>query len=221
MAQGDVTITVVGNLVAAPELRFTPNGAAVASFRVASTPRRYNSATNQWEDGEPMFLTCNAWRQMAEHINASLDKGTRVIVTGRLRQRSYETQNNEKRTVFELEVDEIGPSLRYVTASLQRDPGTGAPQARPAQAAPAAAPQGGFGGAGWQPNPMQGQGSVAPPIGGAPQGGAGGYQQVPSYPATAPGQPVVAPGGAEPAADPWQQADNYGQPDLDSGNPPF
>jgi single-strand DNA-binding protein len=120
MAAGDVTITVIGNLTDDPELRFTPSGAAVAKFRVASTPRFLDKQTNEWKDGEPLFLTCNVWRQAAENVAESLQRGARVIVSGRLRQRSYETREGEKRTVFELEVDEIGPSLRYATAKVQK-----------------------------------------------------------------------------------------------------
>ena len=125
MAQGDVNITVVGNIVADPELRFTQTGAAVATFRVASTPRRYDSQTNQWVDGEALFLSCNIWRQAAENVAETLTKGMRVIVTGRLRQRSYESREGEKRTVMELEVDEVGPSLRYATAQVNRNPREG------------------------------------------------------------------------------------------------
>src|SRR5690242_21804584 len=120
MAAGDVTITVIGNLTDDPELRFTPSGAAVAKFRVASTPRFLDRQTNEWKDGEPLFLACNIWRQAAENVAESLQRGARVIVTGRLRQRTYETREGEKRTVMELEVDEIGPSLRYATAKVQK-----------------------------------------------------------------------------------------------------
>ena len=120
MAAGDVTITVVGNLTDDPELRFTPSGAAVARFRVASTPRFLDRQTNEWKDGEPLFLQCQVWRQAAENAAESLHRGARVIVTGRLRQRSYETREVEKRTVMELEVDEVGPSLRYATAKVQK-----------------------------------------------------------------------------------------------------
>jgi single-strand DNA-binding protein len=120
MAAGDVTITVVGNLTDDPELRFTPSGAAVARFRVASTPRYLDRQTNEWKDGEPLFLQCQVWRQAAENVAESLQRGARVIVTGRLRQRTYETREGEKRTVFELEVDEVGPSLRYATAKVQK-----------------------------------------------------------------------------------------------------
>jgi single-strand DNA-binding protein len=117
---GDTTITIIGNLTDDPELRFTPSGAAVAKFRVASTPRFMDRASGEWKDGEPLFLACNIWRDAAEHVAESLQRGTRVIVTGRLRQRSYETREGEKRTVIELEVDEIGPSLRYATAKVQK-----------------------------------------------------------------------------------------------------
>ncbi len=120
MAAGDITITVIGNLTDDPELRFTPSGAAVAKFRVASTPRFMDRATNEWKDGEPVFLSCTVWRQAAENVAESLQRGARVIVSGRLRQRSYETKEGEKRTVMELEVDEIGPSLRYATAKVQK-----------------------------------------------------------------------------------------------------
>jgi single-strand DNA-binding protein len=117
---GETTITVVGNLTDDPELRFTPSGAAVAKFRIASTPRTMDRQSNEWKDGEPLFLACNVWRDAAEHVAESLQRGARVIVQGRLRQRSYETREGEKRTVYELEVDEIGPSLRYATAKVQK-----------------------------------------------------------------------------------------------------
>jgi len=117
---GDTTITVIGNLTDDPELRFTPSGAAVAKFRVASTPRFMDKASGEWKDGEPLFLSCTVWRQAAENVAESLQRGARVIVSGRLKQRSYETREGEKRTVIELEVDEIGPSLRYATAKVQK-----------------------------------------------------------------------------------------------------
>jgi single-strand DNA-binding protein len=120
MAQGDVTLTVIGNLTDDPELRFTPSGAAVANFTVASTPRILDKATNEWKDGDALFLRCSVWRQAAENVAESLQRGGRVIVTGRLRQRSYETKEGEKRTVVELEVDEIGPSLRFATAKVTK-----------------------------------------------------------------------------------------------------
>lgn len=182
MAQGDTPITVVGNIVADPELRFTPSGAAVANFRIASTPRRFNSQTNQWEDGEGLFLTCNVWRQAAENVAESLQKGMRVVVNGRLRQRSYETREGEKRTVYEVEVDEVGPSLKYATAKVtrtNRDGGGGGGFQGGGQQGgggfqgggqPQGQPQGGFGGG-------QGRGQQNDdPWGSAPQaGGSGGF----------------------------------------------
>ena len=120
MAAGDTTITMIGNLVDDPELRFTPSGAAVAKFRVASTPRYLDKTTNEWKDGESLFLQCQIWRQAAENVAESLTKGMRVILSGRLKQRSYETKEGEKRTVFEVEVDEVGPSLRNATAKVTR-----------------------------------------------------------------------------------------------------
>lgn len=152
MAIGDTPITVVGNVVADPELRFTPSGAAVANFRIASTPRVRNRETNQWEDGEALFLTCNVWRQAAENVAESLSKGMRVIVNGFLKQRSYQTKDGEQRTVYEVEVEEVGPSLKYASAQVNRNPRE----------------SGGF----QQQSPQQGgfqqQGD---PWGGAPQGG--------------------------------------------------
>src|ERR671911_1513768 len=126
MAAGDVTITVIGNLTDDPELRFTPSGAAVAKFRMASTPRYLDKQTNEWKDGESLFLTCNVWRQAAENVAESLQRGMRVIVQGRLKQRSYETKEGEKRTVYEVEVDELGPSLRNATAKVNKVQRSGA-----------------------------------------------------------------------------------------------
>ena len=120
MAAGDVIVTIVGNLTGDPELRFTPSGAAVCNFRVASTPRVLDKATNEWKDGEPFYISCNVWRQYAENVAETLTRGARVIVTGRLKQRSYETREGEKRTVIEMEVDEVGPSLRYATAKVNK-----------------------------------------------------------------------------------------------------
>ena len=117
---GDTTLTVIGNLTADPELRFTPSGAAVASFTVASTPRTFDRQSGEWKDGEALFLRCNIWRQAAENVAESLTRGARVVVQGRLKQRSFETKEGEKRTVVELEVDEIGPSLRYATAKVNK-----------------------------------------------------------------------------------------------------
>jgi single-strand DNA-binding protein len=159
---GETTVTIVGNLVADPELRFTPSGAAVASFRVASTPRTYDRQSGEWKDGEALFLTCSVWRQAAENVAESLQRGMRVIVQGRLKSRSYETREGEKRTVFEIDVDEVGPSLRSATAKVNR----------------ASRSQGDFGGGGqggdpWQTAP-QGGGQPAPQGGGDPWGGGGG-----------------------------------------------
>jgi len=120
MAAGDTQITIAGNLVDDPELRFTPAGQAVARFRVASTPRFRDNSTGEWKDGDSLFLTCNVWRQAAEHVAESLTRGMRVIVSGRLRQRSYETKEGEKRTVYEVEVDDVGPSLRNASAKVNR-----------------------------------------------------------------------------------------------------
>jgi single-strand DNA-binding protein len=120
MAQGDTQITMIGNLVDDVELRFTPAGHAVAKFRMASTPRHFDKTTNEWADGESLFLTCNVWRQPAENVAESLTKGTRVIVSGRLKQRSYTTKEGEKRTVYEIEADEVGPSLKNATVKVQR-----------------------------------------------------------------------------------------------------
>jgi single-strand DNA-binding protein len=117
---GDTVITVIGNLTSDPELRFTPSGAAVANFTVASTPRTLDRQSGEWKDGEALFLRCNIWRQAAENVAESLTRGARVVVQGRLKQRSFETKEGEKRTVVELEVDEIGPSLRYATAKVNK-----------------------------------------------------------------------------------------------------
>ncbi|WP_327263363.1 single-stranded DNA-binding protein [Streptomyces sp. NBC_01232] len=177
---GETVITVVGNLVDDPELRFTPSGAAVAKFRVASTPRTFDRQTNEWKDGESLFLTCSVWRQAAENVAESLQRGMRVIVQGRLRQRSYEDREGVKRTVYELDVEEVGPSLKNATAKVAKTTGRGG--------------QGGYGGGGQQqgggggnwggaPGGQQQPGGGAPsddpwassaPAGGQQQGGGGG-----------------------------------------------
>ena len=152
---GDTYITVVGNLTGDPELRFTPSGAAVANFTVASTPRTFDRQTNEWKDGDTLFLNCSVWRQAAENVAESLQKGMRVIAQGRLKARSYETREGEKRTVMELEVEEVGPSMKYATAKVAR------------------VSRGGGGGGGFggdDPWASQGQ-QPAPQQGGAPQGG--------------------------------------------------
>ncbi|GIH75342.1 single-stranded DNA-binding protein [Planobispora longispora] len=181
MAAGDTQITIVGNLVDDPELRFTPAGQAVARFRIASTPRFLDKQTNEWKDGEGLFLTCNVWRQAAENVAESLQRGMRVIVQGRLRQRSYETKEGEKRTVYEVEVDEVGPSLRNATAKVNKTARQGGggggggfgggPANDPWASAAPAAPQGGGysgGGGGGYGNGPQGGG-----YGNGPQGGGG------------------------------------------------
>src|SRR5688572_19604858 len=117
---GETVITVVGNLTADPELRFTPSGAAVANFTVASTPRKFNRDTNSWDDEETLFMRCSIWREAAENVAESLHRGTRVVVQGKLKQRSYDTKEGEKRTTVELDVDEIGPSLRYASAKVTK-----------------------------------------------------------------------------------------------------
>jgi single-strand DNA-binding protein len=164
---GETVITVVGNITDDPELRFTPSGAAVANFTVASTPRTMNRQTNEWEDGEPLFLRCSIWRQAAENVAESLQKGARVIVQGRLKARTWETREGEKRTSFEVDVDEIGPSLRWATAKVTKASrsggggggGYGAPQ-QSSQPDPWATsgPQGGGSG-----GPAGGQGGQADP----------------------------------------------------------
>jgi single-strand DNA-binding protein len=120
MAAGDTAITIAGNLVDDPELRFTPAGQPVAKFRIASTPRYLDKNTNEWKDGDSLFLTCNVWRQAAENVAESLQRGMRVIVTGRLKQRNYETKEGEKRTVYEVEVDDVGPSLKNASAKVNK-----------------------------------------------------------------------------------------------------
>ncbi|OBH55790.1 single-stranded DNA-binding protein [Mycobacterium colombiense] len=171
---GDTTITVVGNLTADPELRFTPSGAAVANFTVASTPRIYDRQSGEWKDGEALFLRCNIWREAAENVAESLTRGARVIVTGRLKQRSFETREGEKRTVFEVEVDEIGPSLRYATAKVNKASRSGG-----------GGGGGGFGGGGGGSRQQSAPASSAPaddPWGSAPASGSfGGGDDEPPF----------------------------------------
>jgi single-strand DNA-binding protein len=178
---GETVITVVGNLVDDPELRFTPSGAAVAKFRVASTPRTFDRQTNEWKDGDSLFLTCSVWRQAAENVAESLQRGMRVIVQGRLKQRSYEDREGVKRTVYELDVDEVGASLRNATAKVTKTTGRGGQS-------------GGFGGGGggggggqqgggWSGGGQQGGGgapaddpwATSAPAGGQQGGGGGGW----------------------------------------------
>ncbi|NYD40014.1 single-stranded DNA-binding protein [Nocardioides panaciterrulae] len=197
---GETVITVVGNLVDDPELRFTPSGAAVANFRIASTPRTFDRQANEWKDGDALFLSCSVWRQAAENVAESLQRGMRVVVQGRLKSRTYETREGEKRTVFEIEVEEVGPSLKYATAKVTRTTRQGG------QGGPGGGQGGGQGG-GWGGGQASGQGGApqgddpwatpAPQSGG--QGGGGGW-----------GAPASAPAG-----DPW------GAPGVGSDEPPF
>jgi single-strand DNA-binding protein len=189
---GETIITLVGNLTGDPELRFTPSGAAVANFTVASTPRTFDRQTNEWKDGETLFMRCSIWRDAAENVAESLQRGTRVVVTGRLKSRSYETKEGEKRTVIEMDADEVGPSLRYATAKVNKTQrgGGGGFGGSPGGSA------GGFGGGAQQEDPWAtgspaGQGGPSAPQGGpsAPQGGPatpqgggqGGWGNAPSY----------------------------------------
>jgi single-strand DNA-binding protein len=188
---GETIITLVGNLTGDPELRFTPSGAAVANFTVASTPRTFDRQTNEWKDGETLFMRCSIWRDAAENVAESLQRGTRVVVTGRLKSRSYETKEGEKRTVVEMDVDEVGPSLRYATAKVNKTQRGGGGGFGGQQSG------GGFGGGGAQEDPWAtgasapggGQGGGQPqsapqqsaPQQSAPQGGQGGWGNAPSY----------------------------------------
>ena len=183
---GDTYITVVGNLTGDPELRFTPSGAAVANFTIASTPRTFDRQTNEWKDGDTLFLNCSVWRQAAENVAESLQRGMRVVAQGRLKARSYETREGEKRTVMEMDVEEVGPSLKYATAKVTRATRT------------SGGGGGGFSGGDdpWASQPAapaapaaQGGGSWGGQQGGAPQGGNGGQQPA--------GDPWAVPGGSE------------------------
>jgi single-strand DNA-binding protein len=173
---GDTVITVVGNLTADPELRFTPSGAAVANFTVASTPRTFDKNSNEWKDGEALFLRCSVWRQAAENVAESLHRGTAVIVQGRLKQRSYETKEGEKRTVYELDVEEVGPSLKWATAKVTKASRSGG-----------GGGGGGFGGGGGQSYGGSGGGAASggdDPWASAPAGGAassGGWSDEPPF----------------------------------------
>jgi len=188
---GDTTITVVGNLTADPELRFTSSGAAVASFTVASTPRTFDRQSGEWKDGEALFMRCSIWRQAAENVAESLTRGARVIVSGRLKQRSYDTREGEKRTVIELEVDEVGPSLKYATAKVNRanrgegggggfggGAGAGAGGGGGGNNGGGGAGSGGSGGGSRQSAPADDPWGSAPPAGG---GGGGGFSDEPPF----------------------------------------
>ncbi len=195
---GETVITVVGNLVDDPELRFTPSGAAVANFRIASTPRTFDKQTNEWKDGDSLFLSCSIWRQAAENVAESLQKGMRVVVQGRLKSRQYETREGEKRTVMEIDVDEVGPSLKYATAKVTRTTRQGGDG-------------GGYSGGGQQQQAGNDPWATPAPQGGGGQGGGqgGGYGGNQGG-----GQPAPTGGG--------QQADPWGAPGVGSSDePPF
>jgi single-strand DNA-binding protein len=189
---GETPITLIGNLTADPELRFTPSGAAVANFTVASTPRTFDRQTNEWRDGDAMFLNCAVWRQAAENVAESLQKGMRVIVSGRLKSRSYETREGEKRTVFEVDVDEIGPALRYATAKVTRTSSNGG--------------QGGGGGGGYGGGGQGGGGGRSSGGGGGQGGGGGSFGGDPW--ATGGGSGGGSRGGQSGGDDPWATPQN-------------
>jgi single stranded DNA-binding protein len=195
---GDTQITVVGNLVSDPELRYTPTGVAVANFRIASTPRTFDRQANEWKDGDSLFLTCNVWRQAAENVAESLQRGMRVIVSGRLHQRSYETREGEKRTVFEVEVDDVGPSMRNASAKVSKSNRSGG-----------GGGGGGFGGGGGGGAAGGGAGGGAAGggggSGGGSQGGSGGYG---------------GSSGGRGGDDPWASDSGFGG-EGSSDEPPF
>ena len=208
---GDTVITIIGNLTADPELRFTPSGAAVANFTVASTPRQFDRQSNEWKDGETLFMRCSVWRDAAENVAESLQRGTRVIVSGRLKSRSYETKEGEKRTVVEMDVDEIGPSLRSATAKVNKTQRGGA------GGGGFGGGQGGQGGGGWGAPAGAGQagqaedpwatgGSAPAGQGSGGQGGQGGQGGGWGQPAAAPGAPQGGQGGG------WGTAPSYDEP---------
>ena len=199
---GETPITVVGNLTGDPELRFTPSGAAVANFTVASTPRQFDRQTNEWKDQETLFLNCSVWRQAAENAAESLQRGMRVIVTGRLKARSYETREGEKRTVFEIDVEEVGPSLKMATAKVTKTTRSGGQGGG----------QGSYGGGGDDPWASSPAGQGASQAGGQQGGSWGGQQGAPS-------------GGGQQQGGGWggQQSDPWAAPGTGGGSeePPF
>jgi single-strand DNA-binding protein len=184
---GETVITIIGNLTNDPELRFTPSGAAVANFTVASTPRTFDRQSNDWKDGETLFLRCSVWRDAAENVAESLQRGARVLVSGRLRSRSYETKEGEKRTVFELDVDEVGPSLRYATAKVAKTSRGGGGGGGGGFGGGGGGGGGGFGGGGGgggggQQAPADDPWATAPSGGGGGGGGGfGGSQEDPPF----------------------------------------
>ena len=196
---GETVITVVGNLTADPELRFTPNGAAVANFTVASTPRTFDRQTNEWKDGEALFLRCSVWREAAENVAESLTKGMRVIVQGRLRARSYDDRDGNRRTSWELDVDEVGPALRFATAKVTRAQRGG----------------GGGGGGGGQQGGGFGGAPAGGGFGGNNDGGFGGTQQGGGWGGQQQG------GGQAAPQDPWSGGGGGGWDTPSSNEPPF
>ena len=210
MAQGDIQVTIVGNLTSDPELRFTPSGAAVANFTVASTPRAFDRQSNEWKDGETLFMRCSVWREAAENVAESLQRGMRVLVSGRLKSRSYETKEGEKRTVVELEVDEVGPSLRYATAKVNRTSRSGGAGGFGAGGGGQDFGGGGYGGAGG------GQQSG----GGGQQGGGSGAQQGGGNYGGAGGRGGGY-GGGQSADDPWATGQSGGFGGGSTDEPPF
>lgn len=197
---GDTVITIIGNLTGDPELRFTPSGAAVANFTVASTPRQFDRTSNDWKDGETLFMRCSVWRDAAENVAESLQRGTRVLVSGRLKSRSYETKEGEKRTVVELDVDEVGPSLKYATAKVNRTQrGTGG---------------GGFNGGGQSGGGQSGGGGGAGAGDAAGQSGGGRSAPAEDPWATGTSAPAKAGGGGAPAGPQggWGNGPTYDEP---------
>ncbi len=186
---GDTVITIIGNITGDPELRFTPSGAAVANFTVASTPRQFDRTSNEWKDGETLFMRCSVWRDAAENVAESLQRGARVLVSGRLKSRSYETKEGEKRTVIEMDVDEVGPSLKYATAKVNRTQrGTGGGGFNSGGNAAAAGGQSGgtAAGSGGKSAPAEDPWATGPSVpantgGGQPAGQQGGWAKGPSY----------------------------------------
>ena len=195
---GDTVITIIGNLTADPELRFTPSGAAVANFTVASTPRQFDRTSNEWKDGETLFMRCSVWRDAAENVAESLQRGARVLVSGRLKSRSYETKEGEKRTVIEMDVEEVGPSLKYATAKVNRTQrGSGG---------------GGFNGGGAGASAGAGQGGSSQ--GGGSTGGSGGQGTQADDPWATGGSVAANTGGGQPAGPQggWGKGPSYDEP---------
>jgi single-strand DNA-binding protein len=203
---GDTVITIIGNLTGDPELRFTPSGAAVANFTVASTPRQFDRTSNDWKDGETLFMRCSVWRDAAENVAESLQRGARVLVSGRLKSRSYETKEGEKRTVVEMDVDEVGPSLKYATAKVNRTQrGTGGGGFN------SGGQSGGGQSSGGQSSGGQGGGSTSDSAG---QSGSGRGAPADDPWATGPSAPANAGGGAAPTGPQggWGNGPSYDEP---------